>query len=216
MSRMGGLLLLVPLVALSAATTSAFAPASPLPTSARSGTTSTRWRRPRAERFQLFSAPEDRRYRHQRHRAERFEVEHQRSSAWSEGVDPNSGRVYWYNEVTGESRWDDEVAGGRGQAVGFGYGYGYMRATYDSPDPDHPDHAGALIFSAGDVIEVMHQGEPGGYWEGALNGQVGWFPSNYCVPLSVDEEQHQRSNRYPLSKVLINAFVVAHLLLLIL
>jgi hypothetical protein len=27
---------------------------------------------------------------------------------------------------------------------------------------------------------VLQQGEPGGWWEGALYDQVGWFPSSFC------------------------------------
>ncbi|KAK9518256.1 hypothetical protein VZT92_023568 [Zoarces viviparus] len=35
-----------------------------------------------------------------------------------------------------------------------------------------------LSFNKGDLIHVMRQ-EDGGWWEGALNGKTGWFPSNY-------------------------------------
>ncbi|XP_056157582.1 rho guanine nucleotide exchange factor 7b isoform X1 [Lampris incognitus] len=35
-----------------------------------------------------------------------------------------------------------------------------------------------LSFSKGDIISVTRQ-EEGGWWEGSLNGQSGWFPSNY-------------------------------------
>ncbi|XP_056312632.1 rho guanine nucleotide exchange factor 7b isoform X1 [Danio aesculapii] len=35
-----------------------------------------------------------------------------------------------------------------------------------------------LSFSKGDIIQVTRQ-EEGGWWEGALNGKTGWFPSNY-------------------------------------
>ena len=38
------------------------------------------------------------------------------------------------------------------------------------PSPNPHDH-----------IQVMQQGEPGGWWEGTLNGQTGWFPSSYCI-----------------------------------
>jgi hypothetical protein len=52
----------------------------------------------------------------------------------------------------------------------------YVQAASDYVDPE----AGRLSFRAGDVIEVVQQGEPAGWWEGSLNGQVGWFPSNFC------------------------------------
>ncbi|XP_057205047.1 rho guanine nucleotide exchange factor 6 isoform X2 [Triplophysa rosa] len=35
-----------------------------------------------------------------------------------------------------------------------------------------------LSFSKGELIHVTRQ-EDGGWWEGALNGKTGWFPSNY-------------------------------------
>ena len=37
------------------------------------------------------------------------------------------------------------------------------------------------------MIQVTQQGEPDGWWEGALNGQVGWFPSNYCAPYNTQQ-----------------------------
>ena len=55
----------------------------------------------------------------------------------------------------------------------------YVQATFDFADPE----AGQLGFRVGDVIEVTQQGEPDGWWEGSLHGQVGWFPSTYCSAL---------------------------------
>ena len=52
----------------------------------------------------------------------------------------------------------------------------YVQATFDFTEPE----AEQLCFQAGDVIEVVQQGETAGWWEGSLNGQVGWFPSNFC------------------------------------
>uniref|UniRef100_A0A3Q4ABC2 Osteoclast-stimulating factor 1 n=1 Tax=Mola mola TaxID=94237 RepID=A0A3Q4ABC2_MOLML len=46
-----------------------------------------------------------------------------------------------------------------------------------------------LSFNKGDVILVTRH-EEGGWWEGTLNGKIGWFPSNYvrevkpCKPVS--------------------------------
>ena len=54
----------------------------------------------------------------------------------------------------------------------------HVQATYNFPNPD----AGQLGFREGDIIEVTQQGEPGGWWEGLLNGQVGWFPSSLTLP----------------------------------
>ncbi|XP_077459762.1 rho guanine nucleotide exchange factor 7-like isoform X1 [Stigmatopora argus] len=39
-----------------------------------------------------------------------------------------------------------------------------------------------LSFSKGDIINVSRQ-EDGGWWEGSLNGKIGWFPSNYVREL---------------------------------
>lgn len=52
----------------------------------------------------------------------------------------------------------------------------FVQAEYAFTSPE----AGQLFFQAVDVIEVTQQGEPDGWWEGSLNGQVGWFPSNFC------------------------------------
>jgi len=52
----------------------------------------------------------------------------------------------------------------------------YVQAAYDFHTPGQ----GELAFSAGDIIEVTQQGQPDDWWEGSLNGQVGYFPSNFC------------------------------------
>jgi len=35
-----------------------------------------------------------------------------------------------------------------------------------------------LSFNEGDVI-IIHKKDPGGWWEGELNGKRGWIPANY-------------------------------------
>jgi len=35
-----------------------------------------------------------------------------------------------------------------------------------------------LSFNQGDVI-IIHKKDPGGWWEGELNGKRGWIPANY-------------------------------------
>ena len=52
----------------------------------------------------------------------------------------------------------------------------YVQAAFDF----RAEHEGDLGFRAGDIIEVTQQGELDGWWEGSLNGQIGWFPSSYC------------------------------------
>lgn len=35
-----------------------------------------------------------------------------------------------------------------------------------------------LTFRKGDII-IIHQKDPNGWWEGELNGKIGWVPANY-------------------------------------
>jgi len=35
-----------------------------------------------------------------------------------------------------------------------------------------------LTFREGDIIIIV-QKDPGGWWEGELNGKRGWIPANY-------------------------------------
>lgn len=66
----------------------------------------------------------------------------------------------------------------------------FCRALYDYKAED----LSSLSFSRGNVIEVLTQLETG-WWDGLLNGQRGWFPSNYVVPISAEEaEQELRVN----------------------
>mmetsp|Transcript_9942 Transcript_9942/g.25702 ORF Transcript_9942/g.25702 Transcript_9942/m.25702 type:complete len:161 (-) Transcript_9942:305-787(-) len=56
---------------------------------------------------------------------------------------------------------------------------------------------GELGFRTGDVIQVAQQGEAGGWWEGWINGQGGWFPSNYCSsPYYAQVPQQQATYGY--------------------
>jgi len=48
------------------------------------------------------------------------------------------------------------------------------RALYDYSGQT----ADELSFREGDII-VVHKKDPGGWWEGELNGQRGWIPANY-------------------------------------
>ena len=62
------------------------------------------------------------------------------------------------------------------QQNGLGQPQLYVEATYDFSSPDTQ----ALTFRAGDIIQVTQRGNPNDWWAGSLNGQLGWFPSNYC------------------------------------
>jgi hypothetical protein len=53
-----------------------------------------------------------------------------------------------------------------------------------------------LSIIKGDVIKVLNQ-HKSGWWKGELNGNVGRFPSNYCVPMvrnSVEEKKDLSNN----------------------
>ena len=72
----------------------------------------------------------------------------------------------------------------------------YCRALYDyqSQDPS------SLSFLRGHVIEVLTQLESG-WWDGLLNDERGWFPSNYVERISDGEAEayfmqstHESSN----------------------
>ena len=54
----------------------------------------------------------------------------------------------------------------------------YVECVFDH----HSAMQGQLAFAAGELIEVLQQGEPNDWWEGRLSssGMVGWFPSAYC------------------------------------
>jgi len=39
-----------------------------------------------------------------------------------------------------------------------------------------------LSFHEGDLLSI-HQKDPGGWWEGELNGRKGWVPANYLQEL---------------------------------
>ncbi|CAH8588548.1 unnamed protein product [Schistosoma intercalatum] len=49
-------------------------------------------------------------------------------------------------------------------------------------------HTDELSFKKGDVLRVLKQLE-GGWWEGSLNGFVGWFPSNYVTYATSPDEK---------------------------
>jgi son of sevenless-like protein len=58
----------------------------------------------------------------------------------------------------------------------------YVRALYNY-DADDPT---SLSFRQGDLIQVITQLESG-WWDGFINGVRGWFPSNYCQLVNIEE-----------------------------
>ncbi|EJU03215.1 ras GEF [Dacryopinax primogenitus] len=68
----------------------------------------------------------------------------------------------------------------------------FVRALYDYRSAD----SSSLTFHKGDLIEVLTQLDSG-WWDGLLEDERGWFPSNYVVPVSEHEvEQEFRDNGY--------------------
>jgi len=49
--------------------------------------------------------------------------------------------------------------------------YAYTGSTQDE-----------LTFNEGDII-IIHKKDPGGWWEGELNGKRGWIPANYVYEI---------------------------------
>ena len=60
----------------------------------------------------------------------------------------------------------------------------FCRALYDYRSQD----ASSLSFFKGDIIEVLTQLESG-WWDGLLNDERGWFPSNYVQRISDQEAE---------------------------
>lgn len=60
----------------------------------------------------------------------------------------------------------------------------FCRALYDYRSPD----SSSLSFVRGDIIEVLTRLDTG-WWDGLLNDERGWFPSNYVQPISEQEAE---------------------------
>jgi len=90
--------------------------------------------------------------------------------------------VFVCQQEVGYAQQDQYGFAQQGQHAQVGYAQQgqslYVQAYCDFLEPGE----GQIGFRAGDIIEVLQQGEPEGWWEGSLNGQVGWFPSNFCQP----------------------------------
>jgi len=67
-------------------------------------------------------------------------------------------------------------AGGYQEAGTHQSGTGLQcRALYDYTG----ENEGDLSFNEGDTIDVLDQSDSSGWWQGSLNGAVGFFPSNF-------------------------------------
>ncbi|XP_056287169.1 rho guanine nucleotide exchange factor 7-like isoform X3 [Pseudoliparis swirei] len=61
---------------------------------------------------------------------------------------------------------------------GGGCGHALFKARFTFQQTNEDE----LSFSRGDIVSVSRQ-EEGGWWEGSVNGNSGWFPSNYVREL---------------------------------
>ena len=72
----------------------------------------------------------------------------------------------------------------------------FCRALYDYQTND----SSSLSFNKGDIIEVLTRLESG-WWDGLLNDERGWFPSNYVTVISDQEaEAALNGSEYPSSQ----------------
>jgi hypothetical protein len=78
---------------------------------------------------------------------------------------------------------EEEAAGyeeeGGWAEEGSGEGLGQVRGTFDF----EAQNEGDLSFVTGDIITVLDNSDPDGWWLGELNGLQGLFPSNYTEPV---------------------------------
>ncbi len=73
----------------------------------------------------------------------------------------------------------------------------FCRALYDYQTNDS---SSSLSFNKGDIIEVLTRLESG-WWDGLLNDERGWFPSNYVAVISDQEaEAALNGSEYPSSQ----------------
>jgi len=98
------------------------------------------------------------------------------ASAYAE--EPGYGEQAYAEEGGYEEEGYAEEAYAEEGGYDEGYAEGaeiYATALYDYAG----ENEGDLAFNAGDSILVLDQSDPSGWWQGSLNGQEGYFPSNF-------------------------------------
>lgn len=71
----------------------------------------------------------------------------------------------------------------------------FVQAQYAFVSPNNS----SLSFAKGDVIEVLTQLRSG-WWDGLLDDQRGWFPSNYVTKITLQEAEAWFSSREHLGR----------------
>uniref|UniRef100_A0A8C3G7M1 Osteoclast-stimulating factor 1 n=1 Tax=Cyclopterus lumpus TaxID=8103 RepID=A0A8C3G7M1_CYCLU len=75
---------------------------------------------------------------------------------------------------------------------GSGCGHVLFKARFTFQQTNEDE----LSFSKGDIVSVSRQ-EDGGWWEGSVNGNSGWFPSNYVRELKGSEKPKSGTLKSP-------------------
>lgn len=83
---------------------------------------------------------------------------------------------------------ETDVDGGAAQSF-------FVRALFDFTGQD----TSSLSFKRGDVIEVLNT-LPSGWWDGLLDDERGWFPSNYVQTITEQEAEAALSLRLGLQQ----------------
>lgn len=99
--------------------------------------------------------------------AQQYGYNQQPGQQWTGKVVPSHGGAQQY--VQGQPQLAQPFSYGEQQQM-------YVQVLYEFQG----QQAGDLALRPGDIVQVLQQAEPGGWWEGSLRGHVGWFPSNYC------------------------------------
>ena len=102
------------------------------------------------------------------------------------GYNDSMGRSTPYGLTSAESTTDfNETDVDNGAVQSF-----FVRALFDFTGQD----MSSLSFKRGDVIEVLNT-LPSGWWDGLLDDERGWFPSNYVQPITEQEAEAALSQR---------------------
>jgi len=78
-------------------------------------------------------------------------------------------------EEYAEEEYAEEEYAEEQQSYAEESGIGNCRALYDYEG----EKEGDLPFKEGEIIAVLDDSDPSGWWQGSLNGVTGFFPSNF-------------------------------------
>jgi len=96
------------------------------------------------------------------------EPEPEPAQTWNAEPEPEPA----YEEPAHDAGYGGDDASGGG---GAGGGLFQCKALYDYT----PENPGDLAFQEGDILSVLDDSDPSGWWSGEMNGVQGYFPSNF-------------------------------------